>query len=357
MKGRWVFRPDGKDWRRQLISIRKQMNEADSLAARLRALVNAFLGVTAVLTKTAVPASPEFTRQCRQNFEQATASLKSDSSAESIDEAGNGVVRQIEEIARSNKTALDDYDTTMKDVVATVAAAISGFRGSGKRHESSLTKLADGFDSLAHVEDVAELRRRLREEVATLRRSVEEMRRESEESASQFEARISVFQQRLEAARKCSDIDRLTLLGSRRIADRCIQGIPKRQGSTCVLLFDIENFGKINQRYGAPFGDKLLQALAHLLRESYPEEGALFRWGPDEFLAITESTLAASMDRCRSICTRFENSNYTTFDRGRAERVSATVAWGAVQYARGESTEGLCLRARENLEHNRRSMR
>jgi diguanylate cyclase len=270
---------------------------------------------------------------------------------------GKVVARQIEEIASSNKAAVDDFDSTMKAVVATVAAAIGGFKGHGARHESSLTKLADGFDSLARVEDVVELRRRLREDVVKLRQSVEEMHRESEESAGHFELQIAAFQQRLEAARKGSDIDRLTLLGSRRVAERHLLGIAKHKGPICVLLFDIEGFRKINDQYGAPFGDKLLQALAHLLRESYPEDGSLFRWGPDEFLAITEGALTGAVDRCRRICDRFANSKYITREQGGMEKVSAAVAWGAVQYSGKESTEGLCVRARESLEQNRRGAR
>lgn len=338
-----------------LISILRQMNEADRMAGRCRAFLKAFLGVTVVVPQTAVPISPEHLRQCKESFEQLTDSLREDADAESIEEIGKVVIKQIEEIARSNRAAVDDFDSTMKDVVSTVAAAISGFKGHGERHESSLTKLADGFDALSRVEDVNELRRRLREDVIKLRQSVEEMRRESVESANQFEARISVFQQRLEAARKGSDIDRLTLLGSRRVAERYLQQIPKHRGPTCVLRFDVEGFRKINAQHGQPFGDKLLQALANLLRESFPEEGTLFRWGPDEFLAIAEGSLTGILARCRSISKRFANSNLVTVEQDRLERVAATVSWGAVQYSPGESIDGLCQRARENLEQNRRN--
>jgi diguanylate cyclase (GGDEF)-like protein len=320
-------------------------------------LVNAFLGVAAALPKTVMPAGSEATRQCSENFAQLTAPLKDDPGAESIEEVGKVVVRQIEEIARSNKSALDDCDATMKDVITTVAAAIKGFKGHGERHGSSLTRMADSFEALARVEDVGELRRRLREDVTKLRVSVEEMRQESEASAGQFEASVAVFQQRLEAARKGGDFDRLTLLGSRRMGERHLQRIGKHAGAACVLFFDIDDFKKINERYGAPFADKLLQALAHLLRESYPEEGALGRWGPDEFLAIAEGSLTASVDRCRGICQRFANSNYVTYVAGRVEKVSASVSWGAAQAGKGESVESLCMRAQDNLEQNRRGVR
>jgi diguanylate cyclase len=201
------------------------------------------------------------------------------------------------------------------------------------------------------------LRRRLHEDVAKLRQSVDEMRRENAESARRLETRIATFQDRLEAARKGSDVDRLTMLGSRRVAERHLQRISDEPRPTCVLLFDIDRFREINQRYGAPFGDKLLQAFAHLLRESFPEAGTLFRWGPDEFLAIAQGALPPSVERCKAICRQFAAGNYVTHQRGGTERVSATVAWGAVQYVQGKSTESLYLGVRELLEQNRRGVR
>jgi len=340
-----------------LISIRKQIEDSEGLVARFKALLNAFLGVAAVLPKMVAPASPEVSKRWKEALERTTAPLKDDVPAEVIDEVGRTAVGQIDEICRSNRAALDEFDAILKNVVDTAAVALSGFKSHGERHESSLTKLADGFDALSKVEDVAELRRRLRDDVVKLRQSVEEMRRESEESVRQFASQISVFQQRMEQARKGSEVDRLTLLGSRRVAETYLQKIPKHEGPVCVLLFDIEGFGEINKRYGPPFGDKLLQALAHQLADKFPEEGALFRWGADEFLVIAEGPLPKRLEWCRAICESFSNSHYSTFEGGVKQRVRANVALGGAQYVRGESVEKLYSRARENLEQGRRGLR
>lgn len=340
-----------------MISIRRQIEDSEGRVARFKALLNAFLDVAAALPKTVAPASPEASKRWKEALERTTAPLKGDAPVEAIDEAGRIAVGQIDEISRSNKAALEDFDALLKSVVDTAAVALSGFKGHGERHESSLTKLADGFDALSRVEDVAELRRRLRDDVVKLRRSVEEMRRESEESVRHFASQISGFQQRLEQARKGSDIDRLTQLGSRRVAETYMQKIPKQEGPVCVLLFDIEGFGEINQRYGTLFGDKLLQALAHQLSEKFPEEGALFRWGADEFLVIAEGPLAKRLERCSAICESFANSHYSTFEGGVKQRVRANVALGGAQYVRGESVEKLYGRARENLDQSRRGSR
>jgi diguanylate cyclase len=333
------------------------MKEAERVASRFQALLKAFLGVAAALPKTAVPASPEVSKQYKENIEQVTAPLKDDPEVREIDEAGKGAVERIEEISRANKAVLAEFDATMKDVATTVAAAIGAFKGHGERHNSSLTKLADGFESLAKVEDVGELRRRLHEDVGKLRQSVEVMRRENEESTRNFASRIAVFEQRLETARKGSETDRLTNLGSRRVAERAIQQISRRSGPIGILLFDIEGFRAINERYGPPFGDSLLQAVAQTLRHKFPEEGALFRWGADEFLVIAEGLLPQRADLFRGICESIAGATYTTFANGMKQRVSMQVAWGAAQYSPGENVEELYRRARESLEVNRKGLR
>jgi diguanylate cyclase (GGDEF)-like protein len=337
-----------------LISIRRKIDETEQLATRFQALVKAFLGLITALPRTALPANPELSVQCKENLEEVTAAFRFEPPAKAIDEASKAVLQQIENVCRSNKAAIEERDAALRDMITTVAGAINGLRGHGERRHSSLDKLADSFDALSRIEDVTELRRRLRKDVTNLRHWVEEMRRESEGSVRLFESQVSTFEQRLDSVCK-SGIDRLTRLGSRPEAERCLQAIAKRDGQICLLLFDIEGFREINNRYGTLSGDKLLQALAHMLRTRFPEEGTLFRWGADEFLAIAEGSLAMRLDQCRGVCVCFANSRYFTVEGGKKVQLCATVACGAAEYVRGEGMEEAYRRSRKSLEQNRRA--
>jgi diguanylate cyclase (GGDEF)-like protein len=340
-----------------MISIRKQIEESENSEARAAALLRAFLGLTGALPKAALPANAELSAQCRDHLDKAAESLKNEPRVPAIDEAGTVAVQQVDEICRSNKLAIEERDSALKEVVETVAWAVHSFKGYGERHKSSLTKLADEFEVLSRVDDVGELRRRLREDVTSLRETVERMRRESEESVRRLETQVTAFQDRVEQARKETGIDRLTGLGSRREAERNLQKAAKRTGPLCLLLFDIEGFGQINQAHGTLFGDKLLRALTHTLRERFPGEGTLFRWGADEFLVIAEGSQAARLDQARGICEAFAGSSYYTTEGGVKKPVIAHVACGAAGYVRGESPEEWYRRARESLEQQRRSKR
>jgi diguanylate cyclase (GGDEF)-like protein len=340
-----------------MISLRKQIQDSENAEALVRALAKAFLGLISAVPKAALPANAELAAKSRENLEKAVEPLKGEPRVPEIDAAGAAAVQQVDEICKSNKLAIEERDAALKEVVETVAWAIGSFKSHGERHKSNLTRLADGFETLSRVEDVSELRRRLREDVSALRETVEQMRQEAEESVRRLESQVMAFQERVEQARKETGVDRLTGLGSRREAERHLQRAGKREGSICIVLFDIEDFRLINQAHGTMFGDKLLRALTHALREWFPGEGVLFRWGADEFLAIAEGSQAARLDQARGICQSFAMSSYFTAESGTRKQVSARVACGVAPVVRGESSDDWYRRARESLEQSRGSSR
>jgi diguanylate cyclase (GGDEF)-like protein len=340
-----------------LISIRKEMDESQQLADRFSALLQAFLDLGATIPKTALPADPELFAQCAQKIEQAAATLKSRASLAAIQGARELSLHQIDQICAANQAAFDERDAAVKDVVAMVAKAIGGIKCDGERQNSTLASLADGFEALSRVEDVHELRRRLKDDVHALRKTVEDMRRDNEDTVRRFEADVSAFEQRLETARKDSGTDRLTGLGGRRAAEACLQKIAASGRPVSLLLFDIEGFRKINEDQGSLFGDKLLQALTHMLRVKFGEEAGVFRWAADEFLVILDGQASVAAVQCRTICSAFASNTYFVVKCGSKVALRAQVAFGVHPYARGETIGQSYGRAREALEQSREAVR
>lgn len=333
-----------------LISLRKEIEAADYVATRLKALVKAFLGLTGALPKTVLPADPDLAGVCRDNLQNATAGFETaEPGVAAIEAAGKTCIDQVEAIYSANKAALDDRDAALKEVVATVADAVSGFKGQGEKHKSALTQLADGFSELSHVEDVNDLRRRLREEVAKLHQCAEQIRRESDETARRFETQISSFRQRLEMARKDSSIDRLTGLASRREAERHLARLAEETGPLSILLYSVEGLAEINDRFGPLFGDKLLRAFALLLHERYCEDDRVYRWSAHEFLAVVLGSAPIALELARHTCRTFFTTKYQTAELGPEMSLRARVEVSAVPYKRGESVEELLRRVRQGL--------
>ncbi len=87
-------------------------------------------------------------------------------------------------------------------------------------------------------------------------------------------------------------IDDLTKIKNRTAYALHIKEIEKKRtkGIYGLILFDVDNFKKINDTYGHMAGDKILQMVASMLEDVFSEKGySLYRIGGDEFAVITEN--------------------------------------------------------------------
>ena len=88
--------------------------------------------------------------------------------------------------------------------------------------------------------------------------------------------------------------DSLTGLFNRAVFDQRLHdelARARRYGRTLSLvLLDLDQFKLINDRFGHPAGDEVLQQFANLLRASLRQSDVAFRYGGDEFAALLPET-------------------------------------------------------------------
>jgi diguanylate cyclase (GGDEF)-like protein len=70
--------------------------------------------------------------------------------------------------------------------------------------------------------------------------------------------------------------------------DMMLQRESRRQGSLSLLLCDIDHFKKINDTYGHPFGDTVLQGVASILGKAARRVDLTARYGGEEFALLLE---------------------------------------------------------------------
>lgn len=91
-------------------------------------------------------------------------------------------------------------------------------------------------------------------------------------------------------------IDGLTDLLNRHAYERHIRKIEGRK-SAMVLIFDIDDFKSVNDRYGHPFGDFCITTIALCIKHVFFKTGLCFRTGGDEFCVISESANEVAIQR------------------------------------------------------------
>ncbi|MCX7678618.1 MAG: diguanylate cyclase [Spirochaetes bacterium] len=114
----------------------------------------------------------------------------------------------------------------------------------------------------------------------------------------------------------------------------------ERYGRTfSVIMFDIDDFKKVNDTYGHQVGDVVLVKIAEKLRESIREVDLVARYGGEEFLVVLpETTLENAYLIAERIRQAVEN---LTFGEG----IHVTISGGVAQYAENDTENSLVARA------------
>lgn len=99
-------------------------------------------------------------------------------------------------------------------------------------------------------------------------------------------ATIWVQYGRLMATRIAAYTDVLTGLANRRAAEEHLATLAQEHGRFTIVLFDLDHFKVVNDRYGHATGDLVLRGVGSSARRLVPPGGLAARWGGEEFLLI-----------------------------------------------------------------------
>ncbi len=111
--------------------------------------------------------------------------------------------------------------------------------------------------------------------------------------------------------------------------DRELERVKRSGRPLSLILFDADRFKRINDRYGHPAGDQILQHIARIAKSVFRGYDVVARYGGEEFIAMltdaTASQTALLAERLRKIV---EQKPHVTED---GEALRATVSIGVAQ--------------------------
>lgn len=140
--------------------------------------------------------------------------------------------------------------------------------------------------------------------------------------------------------------DPLTGQGNRRMCDRELERFFRKRDekgfSFAAAMCDIDDFKRINDRYGHDWGDRVIRMITGTIYEALREKDVIGRWGGEEFLILLHGIsdgmeVLAIMERIR----RLINESFLTIE---GEVVKVTLSFGATRVRDTDDKESLFKR-------------
>ncbi len=89
------------------------------------------------------------------------------------------------------------------------------------------------------------------------------------------------------------------------IIKREMEMVKRHNQPLSLLMFDVDNFKKINDSYGHNVGDNVLKIIANITKENIREIDYLVRWGGEEFLIVAPDT---TLEKAEALAERLRNA-------------------------------------------------
>ena len=161
-------------------------------------------------------------------------------------------------------------------------------------------------------------------------------------------AELETVKSKLEEYKRLADTDPLTEIWNRRAFDRKIAQIynsSKDVTFSALILADIDRFKEINDRFGHPVGDRIIQAIAGILRSSVREGTFVARTGGEEFALIVEGLSAdATYELAERLRLLIEQTPFANSHSG-IGRCAVTVSMGLCMASDADGPDDLYAKA------------
>ena len=155
--------------------------------------------------------------------------------------------------------------------------------------------------------------------------------------------RTRALNESLAKLEELAQIDFLTGLLNRRafmeLANREVANSIRHKHPLSLMLFDIDHFKRINDRYGHVTGDRVLTEVAKAVSKTCRESDLICRWGGEEFVVLLQS---ATPGEAKLLAARMrETIQSLSLKSEDGDTIAATASFGFISYDGYQETSEL----------------
>ncbi|CAN5452030.1 hypothetical protein BH11MYX1_BH11MYX1_42770 [soil metagenome] len=242
------------------------------------------------------------------------------------------------EFAEAEREHLAHKDAELRRIIRVLTEGLTGITHGAAAYHRQILETGSRFEAASRLDDLQRVRAAITTEVSSLRTAVVKRQAADIEVNTALRAEIEALRTKVETATSAARTDALTGAANRAAFDdelqrRCILAA-STGGEFSLLLADIDHFKSINDTYGHPVGDRVLQSLVTFLRDRVRHDDLIARWGGEEVaVLLPKATARAAYAKAKALVEDLETTDWTI---DAAKQLRFTMSVGVVGWTKGD---------------------
>jgi|GEM_PF-523303 len=220
-----------------------------------------------------------------------------------------------------------------------------------KKDGAPITKAKQDLQKALKQSNLEAARQIMKEVLANLAVLDQERQTTVQALQNSFQKQLELLQSELQTVQKELQLDGLTQINNRSSFDQQIKKTAQLSYLTgqqsCLIMLDIDHFKKVNDSYGHPAGDSVIQYFARVLAQAFPRKtDVVARYGGEEFAVILQGAdLTESNDLVQKLLNKVRSQRIPHNE----QEIGITCSAGIALYQAGEMVEQWLARADKAL--------
>jgi diguanylate cyclase len=241
--------------------------------------------------------------------------------------------------------------------ITSLLKLLRGYLEANNRFATTLDRAQESLGRSSTPDQVWKIVKILMEENDAVRGDVRKLETQLESSREYIEQ----LRTSLAKAEEAALLDPLTGIGNRRRFDvdlgQSVEHAHADGTPLCLVLTDLDNFKRINDRFGHPLGDEMLKLFANLLAHNVKGRDRIACLGGEEFAILLPNTsMGNAYHLTEQIRNQLQNLDWVQERTGETAG-KVTASFGIAQLGDGDSAQALFRRADAKLYEAKRNGR
>lgn len=336
-----------------MISLKKYLESGTAQAAELdRAgqpdvlpvMLSAYRSALLAVGNCSMDACPGLGDGLKQSLEALQARICPSMNREDVAIADRAVQEQLRDWGQRTARHYRDKAGEVREILLTMARTGEAVGARDRRCAGQMGEVTARLSRIATLDDLSEIRSSIEKSAGELKRSIERMTAEGRAAMDELKRQVTAYQAKLEEAEELATRDALTGVRNRMCVESVLENKVDAGAAFCVAMIDIDDFKKVNDRYGHLAGDDLLKQFAAELRSACRSTDVIGRWGGDEFVLVLDCALAEAAGQIERL-RKWVCGDYTVHGNAGAVKLNLEASIGLAEHVPQESLKALMGRA------------